>query len=461
MVISSLSPAKLLSEGHARQIEALKETETDETVPLKEYAIKPRLMPVEIQPLSLLLSMPPLPPPASKKSRAEAMGSALVGKPSHRASKKAKYRYARAVKRRDTQIAAGSATKAYVKRHIAAAAASATTVDQEGSSVIPAGRWGGPKVESGYPKVYSVTEVLKLSGLVLIKANGCVDFAFALNALTSPTSKSRAIQTADGYRLMAHCAAPEGPEWLKSMEVVDQALEMLFLNASAPTSGRRGEYASLPCGYGFGGGRTMPGSYVNTPHNSPLIRKVLAIPAIQNIARMVDRGLLSFFPKLHALLTNLDEKIVDVDNPEIERAFPGCCYPACHLNLHNACTLTHLDFFNLVFSMCAVASAGPFDHTRGGHIIAWSLGLVIEFPSGSTVYLPSACVDHGNIPVAAHERRHSMAFFVPAGLARWYHNGFRSDKEFCELASPEQLTTWIAYKAKLWEVGMELLHIDS
>ncbi|KAE9391455.1 hypothetical protein BT96DRAFT_832051, partial [Gymnopus androsaceus JB14] len=208
-------------------------------------------------------------------------------------------------------------------------------------------------------------------------------------------------------------------------------------------------------GYGFGGGQVMPGSYVNMPHNTPLMQQVLASPDL--VATYVDRGLCDFFPKLHALVFNLDKEIVKVNNPQIECAFQDCCYPACHLNLHNTLTLIHMDYWNLVFLMCAIACMGPFDHTQGGHIIAWLLGLVFEFSSGSAMYLPSACVPHSNAPIAPHECRHSMAFFVPAGLAQWYHNGFRLDKEFCEQASPELLKEWEVYRANLWEVGMELL----
>ncbi|KAE9390550.1 hypothetical protein BT96DRAFT_833308 [Gymnopus androsaceus JB14] len=204
----------------------------------------------------------------------------------------------------------------------------------------------------------------------------------------------------------------------------------------------RGSYVSLPAGYGFGGGRHMPGSYTNTPHNAQVIQQVLNNPDIWSIARMVNRGLLAYFPKLHALAVNLDHQIVNVDNSQIERTFHGCCYPALHFNLHNAWTLIHEDFWNLVFFMCAVASFGPFDHTCGGHIIAWSLGLVLEFPSGMAMYLPSACMPHSNTPVASHKWRLSMAFFVPAGLVRWFHNRFCLDKDFKDHASAQQLRAW-------------------
>lgn len=146
-----------------------------------------------------------------------------------------------------------------------------------------------------------------------------------------------------------------------------------------------------------------------------------------------------------------------MDNPEIRPMFDRCCYGACHFNLHRSASVDHEDFFNILFAMCAIYSSGNFDFTRGGHLIAWSLGIVAEFPPGSAAYLPSACVTHANTPISSDETRSSVAFFMSAGLARWYQNGFMSDKEYKERVSPIQLKAWLDYRAKLWETGMELL----
>ncbi|KAE9387294.1 hypothetical protein BT96DRAFT_960422 [Gymnopus androsaceus JB14] len=190
----------------------------------------------------------------------------------------------------------------------------------------------------------------------------------------------------------------------------------------------------------------MPGSYCNMLHNAPLIQQVLDNPDIQAVATYADQGLRDLFPRLHALVLNLNKQIVD-----------DCCYPACHLNLHNASTLIHTDYWNLVFLMCSIVCMGHFDHTRSGLLITWSLGLVFEFPAGTAMYIPSACVAHSNTPIDPHERHHSMAFFIPAGLARWFHNGFCSDKDFTEHTSPGLLKEWKEYRANLWEFGVDLL----
>lgn len=169
--------------------------------------------------------------------------------------------------------------------------------------------------------------------------------------------------------------------------------------------------------------------------------------------------LLAYFPKVHTLLTNLLDKIVGADD-ELRRNFPGCCYAAFHMNMNRAATKPHNDLLNGFFTGCGVCSFGPYDYTRGGHLILWDLGLVVEFPPGCVIILPSALITHSNIPIGPGETRHSATFFTAAGLLRWYHNGFMSDKEFTERAEGKQLEAWKAYKAGLWQVGLEMLRGD-
>ncbi|KAJ3804565.1 hypothetical protein F5876DRAFT_53212 [Lentinula aff. lateritia] len=243
------------------------------------------------------------------------------------------------------------------------------------------------------------------------------------------------------------------------MRSVDAQLERLYQQARVSTTQqnhRRGQYVTLPAGCGFGGGRTEPGNYANTSHNAALIDEILADRAVQLVAGFIDAAIQTTFPKLHAFLTNLLEKIL-ADNPRIKKMFNSCCYSTCHFNLHSACTDNHEDNFNILFAMCCAFCVGNFDHTRGGHIIAWDLGVVTEFPPGTAVCLPSAWVTHANIPIASHEHRSSITFFTSSGLARWYQNGYMSDREFQERATSRQLHIWREARSKLWESGLEML----
>ncbi|KAJ3977347.1 hypothetical protein EV361DRAFT_944461 [Lentinula raphanica] len=83
-----------------------------------------------------------------------------------------------------------------------------------------------------------------------------------------------------------------------------------------------------------------------------------------------------------------------------------------------------------------VASKDVFD-LSGLQLIEWD---------GST---------HSNIPIAAHEHRSSIAFFMSSGLGRWYQNV--SDKGFKAQATGKQLQAWKDQRSRLWVVGLELL----
>lgn len=101
-------------------------------------------------------------------------------------------------------------------------------------------------------------------------------------------------------------------------------------------------------------------------------------------------------------------------------------------------TWPHTDSHNLAFGWCAITALGNFNPDRGGHLILWDLGLVIRFPPGSTILLPSALLTHSNIPIDANEVRYSIIQYSSSGLFRWIYNGFKSDKDFLATASPAE-----------------------
>ncbi|KAJ8083539.1 hypothetical protein PM082_009413 [Marasmius tenuissimus] len=170
----------------------------------------------------------------------------------------------------------------------------------------------------------------------------------------------------------------------------------------------------------------------------------------------IPDGMKSYHPKLERLYSNV-KQMIRVDNPSLADPLPGCCFSACNLNLGRAVTLRHTDFLNLLFGQCAVLALGEFDYRKGGHLVLWDLGLVIEFPPGSMILLPSALVEHSNVSIAADERRSSITFYSASGLFRWVTNGFMSDKEFKAQAGVKMRQRWDQHRANLWKVGLELL----
>ena len=90
----------------------------------------------------------------------------------------------------------------------------------------------------------------------------------------------------------------------------------------------------------------------------------------------------------------------------------------------------HKDHANLPYGWCAITALGSFDCTRGGHLIFWELGLVIQFPPGSAIFIPSASVTHSNTPIASGEKHFSMIQYTAGSIFRWVDHGFKSDKDY-------------------------------
>lgn len=87
---------------------------------------------------------------------------------------------------------------------------------------------------------------------------------------------------------------------------------------------------------------------------------------------------------------------------------------------------------------CPLTALGKFDHTKGGHLVLFDLKIYIQFPPGSTILIPSACVEHANTPIQEGETRHSIAQYAAGGLFRWVAHGFTSVKSLLKTKAGRQ-----------------------
>jgi hypothetical protein len=136
-------------------------------------------------------------------------------------------------------------------------------------------------------------------------------------------------------------------------------------------------------------------------------------------------------------------------HPELRRSYSNSVFAACTFNLgpRTVC-FPHRDFANLSFGWCAITAIGDFDYTKGGHLILWDLKIVLEFPPGSTILIPSACLLHSNVEIAPGEQRMSMTQYSAGGLFRWASYGFmkesglQKDKAGWAAELESRLTRW-------------------
>ena len=90
--------------------------------------------------------------------------------------------------------------------------------------------------------------------------------------------------------------------------------------------------------------------------------------------------------------------------------------------------------------------------------------VVIEFPPGSCILIPSAVISHSNIPVQEHEERASITSYCPGGLLRFEAAGCRTLKQMRK-EDPKAAAEWDERQPTLYLEGMkrfsrydELLH---
>lgn len=94
----------------------------------------------------------------------------------------------------------------------------------------------------------------------------------------------------------------------------------------------------------------------------------------------------------------------------------------------NVCTYTHRDVLNDAGLVCVVNALGNFDHTKGGHLVLWELGLVLEFPVGCSIIIPSATITHSNCVIEGdNAARASFVQYLPGGILQYVENGFQTD----------------------------------
>ena len=106
--------------------------------------------------------------------------------------------------------------------------------------------------------------------------------------------------------------------------------------------------------------------------------------------------------------------------------------------------MPHRDYANLAWGWCAITALGNFDHRLGGQLVLWDLHLVIDFPAGSTILIPSALLWHSNVAVRPGEVRRSITSYSAGALFRWIDQGFVTKEQKMQSMTPEEVKAFLA-----------------
>lgn len=172
----------------------------------------------------------------------------------------------------------------------------------------------------------------------------------------------------------------------------------------------------------------------------------------------------TYFPKIRAYYQDSLSKL-HAERPELRRPYESSIMPAAAFNLGPATVCRpHRDSANLLFGICIITALGFFDPVHGGHLVLHELRLVIQFPPGSTVLIPSAFVTHSNTRIRGGETRYSFTQYAAGSLFSYVENGMRSQQAVMkgpELCAEDLLKRSEA-DAQRWRNGLSLFpHISD
>ncbi|KAF9030916.1 hypothetical protein BJ165DRAFT_1535577 [Panaeolus papilionaceus] len=265
-------------------------------------------------------------------------------------------------------------------------------------------------------------------------------------------------------RMIAHLGGqPDEPSWKQDVVVAANLLEAARgecqFSKDEHHQRPRGPFPILRCGISHGGGQVRPRniSHRDTKKNCQIIQRLNRAPAFRRISDFSSSVFASWAPQLYKYYEDTSAAIYR-KYPNLERPFPRSVFSATTYNM-GPCTVCfpHTDLANLAYGWCAIVALGDYDPTLGGHLVLWDCKIVVEFPPGSLVLIPSAVIAHSNTPIQPHEHRYSFTQYTAGAIFRWVDQEFQSQKEYQASKSKSQLKEIDEKLRKRWENGLALL----
>ncbi|KAJ7610348.1 hypothetical protein FB45DRAFT_761241 [Roridomyces roridus] len=242
----------------------------------------------------------------------------------------------------------------------------------------------------------------------------------------------------DGRIIAVFVGKPDDPDWDENVipgvaaameEALRDGVDDGVFSAENLTH-RRGNFYTLTSGVSFGGGQKVkPGNLLNSRQRRRLLRRLLRNKYIKRIAGFQSSAYAYWAPKLYAEYVR-DLKALFAHHDGLQHNFNNSIFPAVTFNCSsNAVSFEHTDYQNNPGGWCAITSAGSFDPCKSALFYMKQIKLMVEFPSGSTVCIPSGTISHGNTPLSLGETRYSMTQYAAGGLFRYVKYGFKTAKQ--------------------------------
>ncbi|KDQ50169.1 hypothetical protein JAAARDRAFT_711167 [Jaapia argillacea MUCL 33604] len=193
-------------------------------------------------------------------------------------------------------------------------------------------------------------------------------------------------------------------------------------------------------------GPTEPQTLQVDPKNQLAIAELLSEPSLQRLVGFTASAFNLYAPRLYQYYQTTLDSLLQW-KPTLCPYLANSPFAACMFNFGpDVQTFVHTDLKNLPWGWCVVTALG-------GHLVLWDLKLVVEFPPGSTIFIPSGIIRHSNIPVAEGEVWLSYTQYTAGSVFRWVGYGFRSVGEVMSTLGEAEVRR---LNAGRWEAGCQM-----
>ncbi|THU80790.1 hypothetical protein K435DRAFT_694947, partial [Dendrothele bispora CBS 962.96] len=188
---------------------------------------------------------------------------------------------------------------------------------------------------------------------------------------------------------------------------------------------RRGRFGALATGFSANGGMQFAKRYYHNRKTAKAVKRLLNNVSFIRIAGHASAIFATWAPKLYHYYAEYMDKIRE-HNPSIYFNFSNSIFAAATFNFGpQTVAVEHLDHLNYIYGWCSITALGDYDYTKGGHLILWDLRMVIEFPPGWTILIPSSYLRHGNTDISPDEKRFSFTQYTSGSLFRHADDNFK------------------------------------
>ncbi|KAJ8089791.1 hypothetical protein PM082_018367 [Marasmius tenuissimus] len=327
-----------------------------------------------------------------------------------RTARKAGEREQRRTVREAAQAASGDSHKAIAKKKALETIQRAAVVEVNLADRVCETGWTG--LPQPIPRKTYTLEEAKNEGLEVMEWDGTETIAL----VNSEDDKVLGILgkiRIDPDQLAAGAAAVEGARHV-------------IVFTKKEKSNPRGTSPASAFGISHGGGQKQPMNLSHSVKTNEVLEDLLRQPLFEQASLDANYWLEFYAPRAHHYQqTTL--KTLEAHDRTLKRNYNDTIFAACTWNFGpQFASYAHLDSNNYAHTWCAITAFGDYNPKHGGHLILWDLGIIIEFPPGATILIPSALLLHSNTLVQSGETRYSFVQYSAGALARWIEQGFQS-----------------------------------